>query len=655
TSFWPEEARYVMPCHDDLADKVTSEMRLGLPRGWRAMANGVLVESRDEAGMRVVHYRLDQPHSPYLIAFVAGEYEEVAAGSTGVPISLFVYRGRGEDGRRSFARASEMLAFLAETTGHPYPWPKLALSVAADFVHGAMENVSAITFSDRHLLDARARLDSSADEVLAHELSHQWWGDLVTPASWNDVWLSEGLATYFTDLWIERDQGADAAAWRRLEHGEAWRAVDLPARRRAVVPDGSVEPWSLLDANVYARPALVLAQLRVLVGEGAFWNGLRTFLGRHALGSAGTADFEWALTAAAGRELGWFFEQWLRRPERPSLRVAWRWDAEAARVSLSVRQEPPAFVLPVEVRLIGRAGARVRRIFVERATQDFSIPADEEPLSVSLDALTHAVAAVDMPRPAAELAVDLTRGATAADRALAARALAAGPRTESVPVLASALRADGFWGVRAEAARALGRLGGADSQEALAGAWRDADPRVRAEAAEAFAAIGGASAAGALQDLLRSDSSDRVTGAALRGLGASRGAGAWETLAAALGRVSAPSRIQTAALQGLAALGDTRAVPLLLEHSSPGRDPQLRREAVDALARLGRGQGVVASRLLRLLSDTDGSVRVAAAKALARLGDPAVRDALRAAAAAEDHPGHRRDLEAALEELQGPP
>lgn len=650
TSFWPEEARYVIPCHDDLADKVTSEMQLSLPRNWRAMANGVLVESKQEAGMRVWHYRLDQPHSPYLIAFVAGEYEETPAGSNGVPVSYFVYRGRGEDGRRTFARAPEMLAFFTDRTGYPYPWPKLALSVAADFVHGGMENVSAITFSDRNLLDARARADGSIDQLLAHEISHQWWGDLVTPAAWNDVWLSEGLATFFTDLWVERDLGADAAAWQWLQHGDAWGGADGAARRRAIVPEGTVEPWLILDSNVYARPALVMAELRVLVGDEALWNGLRTFLGRHAFRNATTADFERALTLAAGRDLGWFFEQWLRRPERPSLRVAWRWDPDAGRVALSVTQPSPAFQLPVDVRLLSQTGARVQRIFLERESQEFSLPASEEPLSVALDPLTESLAAVEMPKPATELRVDLSRGETAADRARAARALADKPPADAVPALAAALREDRFWGVRVEAARALGRLRGADAQDALAGAWRDTDPRVRAEAAEAFAAAGGS--ADALQELLRRDSSDRVTAAALRGLGATRVAGAWDTLAGALARGTTSVRIRLAALQGMAALGDTRAVPLALEQASPGREPQLRLEAIAVLGRLGRGQGVVVSRLRRLLGDADGGVRVAAARALVQLGEKGARDALRAAVAAENHPRHRRDLEAALEALE---
>jgi aminopeptidase N len=652
TSFWPEEARYVIPCRDDPTDKLTSELRLTVPRSWRAMANGALVETKQHGGERIWHYRLDQPHSPYLIAFVAGEYEEVTAGSRDVPIVYFVYRGRGEDGTRSFGRAPEILAFLSKRTGVPYPWPKLALSVAADFVHGAMENVSAITLSDAHLLDGRARADEPDDDVLAHELAHQWWGDLVTPASWNDVWLSEGLATFFTDQWIEHDLGADAAAWRRLEHGDAWKRAREATGSRAIVPDGVAEPWLMLDAHVYARPALVLAQLRALVGEAAFMDGLRTFLDRHALSNASTADFERALTSAAGRDLAWFFEQWFRRPQMPSLRVAWRW--EDGRVVLSVRQEPPAFVLPVDVTLLGGTDARAVRVLADREAQEFSIPASERPLSVTLDALTHALAVVEMPKPAGELAVEVARGETAADRARAARELAAWPASEGAAALATALAEDRSWGVRVEAARALGRLGGGDALAALARGSKDRDPRVRAATAEAMAGASGAEAGELLRGLVRREASDLVVAAALRAMGAARPPGAWEALSAALAPGQAiPLRI--AALNGLGSLGDARAVPLVLEQAAPGQDVRLRLEAILALGRVGRGHGVVVSRLRRLLGDSDGSVRAAAARALVEVGDAGARDALAAALAAEDHPLHHRALQAALEALPDRP
>jgi aminopeptidase N len=156
---WPEDARYWIPCHDDPADKVTSEFVLTAPASYEALANGVLVETHREGPRRVWHWRLDQPHSTYLISFVAGEYEEVrdAAAST-VPLSYFVYRGRSADARRTFARTHEMVRFFAEQSGLPYPFPSYAQAIAADYPFAGMENVTAVTLGDEALLEDSARL-----------------------------------------------------------------------------------------------------------------------------------------------------------------------------------------------------------------------------------------------------------------------------------------------------------------------------------------------------------------------------------------------------------------------------------------------------------------------------------------------------------------
>ncbi len=646
TSFWPEDARFVLPCHDDPADKASSEILLNLPASWRAMATGVLTATRQEAGRRLWHYRLESPHSVYLMSFVAGEYEEVPVASGSVPLAHFVYAGRAEDARQSFARAPEMLRFFADRTGLPYPWPKLALSVAADFVHGAMENVSAITFSDHHLLDARGRADTSADGVLAHELAHQWWGDLVTPRSWNELWLSEGFATYFADLWVETAQGAEAASWRRLEHADAWGALDAAQRGRRVVPDAPAEPWSLLDANVYARSALILAHLRQVVGEEAFWGGLRGFVGRHALGIATSEDLQRSLSQAAGRDLSWFFDQWLRRDGVPSLRAAWRFDPAGPRVVVSVRQGGPALVLPLDVVVIDAGSARAQRLFVERGEQEFSLPVTAPPLSLVFDPGGLVPADLEVSKPPSEWLVDLARAGTPLARARAARALAAENRLASAALRASLL-GDTFWGVRREAAKALRGNADADTREALRQGLRDPDPRVRAACVSAIGAEG-AAVGSVVLDALARETSDLVAAAALRALGEARAEGAWEALVAALGRESAGERLRVAALDGLVALGDPRALPLVLEQAAPGRDASLRKAAVAALGRFGRGQAVALSRLRRLLADDDRGVRAAAARALGELRDQGSREALRAALLQEDHPSFRRDIERAL-------
>ena len=235
------------------------------------------------------------PHSTYLMSFVAGEYEEVREplASAPVPLSYFVYRGRSGDARRTFARTPEMLRFFSERTGLPYPFPKYSQAVAADFPFGGMENVTAVTLAD----EAAARatelgIDTSSDDVIAHELAHQWWGNAVTPGRWTDVWLSEGFATFFERLWGEHDRGLDAASYARLLDADACLALHEDGAGACHGLRGGLETRSSAsNALVYQKGALVLGMLRRILGEEAFWNGLREYLRRNAFATSRPPTF----------------------------------------------------------------------------------------------------------------------------------------------------------------------------------------------------------------------------------------------------------------------------------------------------------------------------------------------------------------------------
>jgi aminopeptidase N len=654
---WPEDARYWIPCHDDPADKVTSEIVLTAPASYEALANGALVETRREGPRRVWHWCLDRPHSTYLISFVAGEYEQVReATASPVPLSYFVYRGRSLDARRTFARTPEMIRFFAERSGLPYPFPGYAQAVVADFPFAGMENVSAVTLTDEALLDDRARIDTSSDDLVAHELAHQWWGDVVTPRRWADIWLSEGFATFFERLWQEHDQGPDAASYQRLLDADACLALDETTPDRPIVFEGHADPDERLNASAYQKGALVLGMLRRLLGEDAFWSGLRQYLSRFAYQNADTADFRRAMEDAAGRDLGWFFEQWLSRPGLPNLEVSRRWDPAGRRIVLHIRQgmdaapPPSPFVLPLDVRIATAAGSRLEGLLVERAEQEFSFPCEAEPISVTVDPGAFIPKTLVAPRSREELAHDLLRGEPASDRAAAARRIASLPADAAIPLLASALNGDPFWGVRVEAAASLARLGGESTLAPLRSAARDRDPRIREAALAAMA--GTPSAEDDLVSAFRLEVSERAAGAALRALGNLRSPRAFETLARGLARDSHADRIEIAALQGLGSLGDTRGIPLALERAAEGRSIAVRVAAVRTLRDLGRGQTVVRSRLIALLEDREPRVRGAAAEALGALSDPRARGHLREALGVEPVARVRREMTKAVDRIE---
>ncbi len=657
---WPEDARYWFPCHDDLADKITSEIVLTTPTSYQAVSNGDLVETHEISGRKVWHWKMDRPHPTYLVSFVTGEYDEVHDEATlsRVPLSYFVYRGRNADARSSFGRTPEMLRFFSERSGIPYPFSRYSQAIAADFLFGGMENVTAVTLSDEALLEPHARIDTSSDAVISHELAHQWWGDNVSPRQWADVWLSEGFATFFARLWLEHDQGADAASYQRLLDSDDILALDPQARDRPTVFGDVDDPGVLLNANVYQKGGLVLGMLRRVLGDEIFWRGLHDYLARFAFSSADTADFRRSMEAAASRDLGWFFDQWLIRPGLPRLNASHRWDEGSRRLLVRVEQNRPAeagagaFVLPLELRIATGTGERTEPIVLERTEQEFVFPCAERPLAVTLDPDAWVPKTLAAEATADELGFRLRKGASAAERAMAARDLARVHPPGAGALLAQALATDPFWGVRAEAADALSTLG-ADSSRALQNGVRDSDPRVRAAVAKAVGRLPAAFAEAILVDTASKDASELAAAAALRSLGALRSPRAFETLARALGRDSHAERIRIAALDGLGSLRDARGIPLALEQSAPGRASVLRVAAVHTLRDLGRSQKVVAGRLTSLLEDRDPKVREAAAEALGVLGDPRTRGRLREALGMEAIPAVRRAIDQAVKRIEG--
>jgi aminopeptidase N len=648
---WPEDARYWFPCHDDLADKATFELVLSVPKAWEATGTGTLLDTRGDGPLKTWHWRLDQEISPYLLSFVAGEYEAVRGpAAPGAPaLDYLVYRGRSEDARQLFGTTPGILAMLGDETGLSYPFPRLGQAVVADFLFGAMENATSITYGDHYLRSPRARLDDPNTGTIAHEIAHQWWGDTVTQSTWADVWLSEGFATYYSTLWRERSLGADEGAYERLKHADKYFKLDADERARPMTFGATDDPNELLDARTYDRGALVLGTLRHNLGDAAFRQGIAAFVKAFAFRSATTADLQAAMEVSANRSLDWFFEQWVRRPGHPELRARWRWDADSRSVALQLSQGGPAdgpFQLALDVAVDAPSGWRTERVFLERSEQEFSIPAPAAPRSVVVDPQAVHLLLLSADKPTAERLFDLRSGPSVAARVRAARDLATAPEDDALQGLAGALASDPFWAVRAEAAAALGRRGGAPVVAGLRAGAADADPRVREAVFKAMAQAPANEVASTLRGVVAADASELAQAAALESLGALRADGAWDALVLGLQRESHADKVRIAALAGLGHLGDPRALPVVLEMTGPGRSPNTRTAAIKSLGVLGRGQGVVTSRLERLLADPQPPVRKAAAIALGTLGT--AQAALQAAEARDDVPAVRREIAKAL-------
>jgi aminopeptidase N len=635
-----EDARHWIPCHDSPHVKMTTEIVARVPSGWHALSNGELVTTeKPVAGDFVYHYKMVEPHSSYLVTLVAGEFAELVdsakAGSREVPLAYFVPKGREDDGRRAFSRTPDMIAHFSEMTGVPYPWDRYSQIVVADFIFGGMENTTATTMYEHVLLDERAVLDISSDDLVAHELAHQWFGDYVTCRAWYEGWLNEGFATYLEHVWREKHLGRDEYAFGIKGDLEAYASEAHGRYRRPIVCQDYDAPLDLFDRHLYEKGGLVLHALRVELSDELFWRGVGSYLTRNARGVVETRDLQRALEDVSGRSLGRFFEQWVYKPGHPEIEIDVSWEKGILAIATKQTQPtsdgvPSSFELPLDLDLVDAHGrVERRRLRVTERQQSFALASPLRPAFVVADPEMRIVGEARLKMPGDMLRAQLEKAPTARGRWLAAQALSRVDDPLAVEALARSLSdKDGFWGTRVECASALGRIRGRASFEALKRAEHAAHPKVRRAIIEALGHFRTTEAMEALKPFALRDASYLVEAEAARALGRTRQPAALDLLVDLLDRSSWSDVLRVGAIDGLAALRDDRALPHLNARVRYGQPQRARRAAILSLPKLASDRKTRET-LELLLDDPDPIVRIDVVRALGDMGDTKARAALR--------------------------
>ncbi len=651
-----EDARYWFPCVDAPIERHSTEVTARVPRGWRALSNGRLVEHRVESDADVWHWRQDEPHAPYLVTLVAGTFAELdaTAEANGLDCRYYVDPGREEDARRTLGRTPAMIRHFETVTGVAFPWAKYHQVCVHDFVVGGMENTSATTLTERCLLDARAAIDVTMDDLVAHELAHQWFGDLVTCRDWSHAWLNEGFATFFEHVDLERREGRDAALYNLKEHADTYFTEDERYRRPIVCATwGST--MDLFDHHLYEKGGCVLHMLRAELGEAVFWRGVRRYLERHRGGVVETRDLVRAMEDASGRALGGFFDQWVMRGGYPDVEVEARYESDESSLSITVRQTQtvdavtPLFRFKLRVIVVDADGERAYELDVRDATHAFHLRCPRAPRRVAVDPDGVVLMRLTQKLPRQWLLDALAHDARAVVRWRAANALRIRDDRRVVDALARAVEGDAFWGVCAEAAHALGEIRTEAAFEALRGLLSVKHPKARRAV---VAALGGfrtdASATALSERLAAGDESCMVEAELARALGATRRHGAYEALVAALDRRAWRDVVRAGALDGMRSLRDPRALDHAMAFSARAHGVGVRRAALACLGELGENRATVREHLESLLDEDDPVVTPAVADALVKTRDPAVAGSL-ARAVELTHDGRvRRSLREAL-------
>jgi aminopeptidase N len=629
-----EDSRYWFPCFDYPGQLATSEIRVRVPKQYLAISNGELVSTETVGEDKIYHWLQKEVHPSYLMTLAVGDFAELRDEWQGKPVTYYVEKGREADARRTMGETPAMIEFFSQTYGYPYAFPKYAQVCVGDFIFGGMENTSTTLLTDRCLLDERAALDNrNAESLVAHELAHQWFGDLVVIKHWAHAWIKEGMASYAEVLWTNRQYGAAEAAYYYLEEARSYLSEDSSRYRRPMVTNIYREAIELYDRHLYEKGACVYHMIRAELGDKLFFKAIQTFVQDNAHRTVETVDLLRAIEKASGRNLQFLFDQYVFRGGHPDYKLAYSWDGDSKLAKLTVTQTQATpgdstsksglfdLKIPIGFGTVqdGTPSFQTFTVRLHEYEQSFYFPLAEKPQFVSFDLNNAYLKTVTLEYPLAELKAQLEFDPDPISRIYAAEAIAKKGGLEAVKALALALKQDPFWGVRAEVAGELGSVKLDQAFEELLLGLQDPEARVRRMAVNALAKIKTTASFAALMPVAeQGDASYYVEAAALSGLGAI--AANFTDERPELGQLLALYRrvlaeragwnetVRSGVIAGLSQLKTSeQALAVILEYTTAGIPQALRLSAIRALGVVSAGQTPVnLARILNRLEALSG-------------------------------------------------
>ncbi|MDB5110931.1 MAG: peptidase [Mucilaginibacter sp.] len=373
---WPNRAHNWLPCVDDPADKASLDFIVTAPAHYQVIANGLKInEEQLPNNQKLTHWKETALLSPKVMVIGVAEFAIDEVGSPdGIPVYTYVFPENKAAGFKSYAIAKEILPFYISKIG-PYAYKKLA-NVQSKTIFGGMENAGAIFYFENSVTD------KGIEALMAHEIAHQWFGDAASEKSWQNLWLSEGFATYMTNYYLESKYGADTLKKRLIK--DRSKVLAFEKSRLTPVVDTTVKDnyMLLLNANSYEKGSWVLHMLRRKLGDTVFWKGIRNYFAKYDGGNANTADLCKVMEQASGQNLQEFFKEWLLTAGHPQLNINWKYNPDKGIVDIIVEQKQSYFYnLPLEL-LIGQ---QKHTILLKGKTTAVQFPVSQKPAAVIAD------------------------------------------------------------------------------------------------------------------------------------------------------------------------------------------------------------------------------------------------------------------------------
>jgi aminopeptidase N len=373
------------PTIDRPNERCTQDLSITVADSLETLSNGLLIaQDRHEDGTRTDHWRLELPHAPYLFALVVGDYAIAREKWKDIELAYYVYPEYADDASMIYNHTPEMLSFFSEITGFPYPWPKYSQVIVSDFVSGAMENSTAVIFAESFQKAREDLVDFPNDMIVAHEMFHHWFGNLVTCESWANLTLNEGFANYAEYLWQEHKYGEKQAAMYHLSELNQY-LMAAQNHTHPLIDFEYANRDAMFDAHSYNKGSLILHMLREYLGDEAFFEGLRIYLEEHAYSSAEAHDLRLVFEKVSGEDLNWFFNQWFFDKGHPVLETSYVFSDSSSTVSLNVEQVQDVemhrgvFQFPLHVQVFYRDGSStLKSLWINEKSLTHEFKVDKE-------------------------------------------------------------------------------------------------------------------------------------------------------------------------------------------------------------------------------------------------------------------------------------
>ncbi len=630
----PVEARHWFPSFDSPNEKFTSEITCHVPQGMVVLSNGRLISqtNQPDSGLTSFTWLQDTPHVNYLISLVAGHFVKIEDRYRDIPMAFWTLPSEIDQAMNSFEDTKAMMEFFEEEIGVTYPWAKYDQVCVNDFVAGGMENTSLTSLTDRTLFTSDTENLRSSQGLVAHELAHQWFGDLVTCKDWSHLWLNEGFATYYDALFEEHKNGRNAFLYQMYRNARGF--ISRHSDETPIVDRAYNDPMNQFGYRAYPKGSWILHMLRSQLGEDLYRQCVQTYLNRHAYGVVVTENLNAVIEELSGRSFDRFFDQYVFHGGHPDLAINYQWDSKLKLAKISIQQNQKIsekvmlFELPATIRFKNGDSFKDHPITIRQKTEDFYVPLDQAPEIVRFDPDYTLLAGVNFSKPTPLLLAQLADESDVIGQIMAIQSLKKNKSQRSIEALKDRLNNDPFHGVRMEAADALRSIHTSDALDALLGSVEQSDARVRIRVQSAIAGFYHQKALDWALNSVSAEHNPTIINTVIRSLG---GYGHSEVDSILLDHLRKPSYRNTHTETAIAAMEkqDNPAfiMPILETLMERKEDFTTRgySNALSTLAYLGRHQddkSILLSFIAGKLNDPRSAIRSGAIRALATLKDP---------------------------------